>query len=348
MGIVRLCLKGMYHAVSPQGVYCMMKESDTVSYIMYVDNASDTIVKLCGRPDCSHNTSDCNAYIYAGTWLSYYNGYLYAVSGSDSEEECTLIRMNPDGSNRVIVLDLLAFSKENGGDYARCNLLTEGVCLFSVNHWSEVDDGDAAATTIQGKALEYYLYNLDGTMDEPVPQQTGGVIYNCGDVVLSYSLEAKNGSEYGSYWSWDAETDTVAYLTDHPGVPGYFDEKEGYYFKDGAIVRLTYETKTEEVMVDTGLEGDYFLFAFPECIVIASRGLFDCSDDTLYIYNWAFELVDAVKIEYPHSCGLEHLVVAETAERLILSDHTKGFPKYYINKSELGDGNTKIHVFKRA
>lgn len=87
------------------------------------------------------------------------------------------------------------------------------------------------------------------------------------------------------------------------------------------------------------------LLCFPDCMVLASRADGTGSDNKLYFYNWAFELIDAVELSYPHSIRCEWLIASETAERLILCADTY-MPRYYINKSELGTGNAKLHSFK--
>ena len=257
--------------------------------------------------------------------------------------QCILTRMDADGSNHVSVLDLNQFAKENGGDYAECVMMNDGVLLFSIFYDKETPSGQ-----LEGTWLNYCIYKLDGSMETPevIDPGTGVIMYSCGDVLLTYRNDAKYGGEYGSYWNWDMETDTLTYLTDHPGQPGWFTETEGYYFKDGAICRLTYATQTEERMVETGLEGNYYAFSFPDCIVIGSRELSEDSDNHLYVYNWSYELVDTIEITYPHTGRTHHLLIAETAERFILSDGSTDNAQYYINKSDLGTGDVKIHSFK--
>lgn len=339
LGIVRVGVQNSVHAVSATGVYFVVND-----YIMYTDYGSDKLIKLCGRPDCNHDNEDCNAQISGCTVLSYYKGYLYAILGDGSDQEAKLIRMDPDGSNQIEILNLLAFAKEHSGDFVRCELITEGVCFFHTKRWVTTNTANGG-TTIKSELVDYYIYRLDGSMEEPVLQQSSGVMYNCGNTVLSYSLETRHGGEYGSYWSWDPVTEEQTYLTDHPGVPGYFDENAGYYFKDGAIRRMTYATQTEENLLDTGLEGKYLLLSFPDCLVLASRTDGETADKNLYFYNWNLELVDTVKITYPHPEMAESAIIAETADRLILQDHNH-LPMYYINKSELGTGNVEIHQFK--
>ena len=310
--------------------------------ILYADHSSDTVIKLCGRADCPHNTTDCNAYLAGGVQIAYSGGYLYAVSEDHSDESCNLVRMDLDGSNRVELLDLQAFALENGGDYAQCSMITEDYLLFSTHIWVAQPDG-----SFSGEWLESYMYKLDGSMGAPrAIESSGGHLYNCGDVLLTYG-DAQNGGEYGGYYDWDPVTGDMTFLTDHPGAPGYFGAEEAYYFKDGAVRRLTYATQEEEILIETGLEGDYYALFFPDCIVVASDAVDDTSDRNLYIYNWTYKLVDTVEITYP--CDLlmtANAIIAETAQRFILTDHLTNMPRYYIEKSELGTGNVKLHKFK--
>jgi len=154
-----------------------------------------------------------------------------------------------------------------------------------------------------------------------------------------------NGYDF-SYWDWDMETDTITYLTDHPGIAGFYGKEYGYYFRDGAVIRLNYETREEERIIETGLEGKYFAMYFPDCIVIASKEKDVGADNQIYIYNWNYELVDTIKLPFS-GIAYDQSLIAETAERLIFTnDWTYRAPKYYIEKSELGTGNAKVYSFK--
>lgn len=361
IGVERAGLDHAELAVSPTGVYYLYTiayiygETPPSPVILYADNGSDMFIELCGRPDCTHDTVDCNAYVEGASNLTYYGGYLYVISngydssgynpntGTGIEDTCKLLRMDPDGSNRVELLDLGEFAKENGAKYAQCDMITEGYCLFHTGNYVATSTGG-----VTGEAQEHYYYKLDGSMEEPeVYENNGWILYNCGDVTLTYFATSENGGEFGSYWDWDPETDKLTFLTDHPGTPGYYGEEEAYYFKDGGICRLTYATQTEEVLVDTGLTGKYYLLCLPDCMVVVNNEVSGISDKNLYIYNWAFELVDTVEISYPdNGFLLSNAILGETAERIILTDtRMYPIPTHYINKSELGTGNVEVHEF---
>ena len=347
-GLLRAGLNSVPFDVTNDGLYYVSLPSNASpnSYILYSDNGSDMIIKLCGRADCTHDTKDCNAYVGSYCYaISCWNGYLYAVieeSGNLGEDSLKLYRMNLDGSDRVVVLDLDQFALDNNLNFASYSLMTEGYLKFSIGHYEKQPDG-----SLQPESDEYYYFALDGSMAEPkILESEVGSLYSCGDVILSLG-EAQHGAVYGGYYDWHPETDTATYLCDHPGQPGWFGETEAYYYKDGGIYRLTYATGTEEKLFDTGLTGKYYAIILPDCIIVANSDFNNLSDKNLYIYSWDYKLVDTIAITYPLMCYMvDEAVVAETAERIILTNSTLGLPLYYIEKSELGTGNAKIHSFK--
>lgn len=352
IGVVRAGFQGGMVAVSPTGIYFIpeIHNFDAQRFIMYVDHGSDQVIKLCGRADCTHDNADCNACIYDPQQLCFYDGYLYVKGARETyigtsfttAPESSLWRVDPDGSNWVEAFDHTAFGKELLGNDGRIDfgieMISDGYVLCSVSKRNETVDGQ-----VDIQKSGYYLYPLDGSEAPREIEVSGIPLYQCGDVLLTLRGEAQQSGEYGSYWDWDWGTDTITYLTDHPGVPGWFGKEEGYYFRDGAIWRLTYASCEEEVMVDTGLEGRYYAFCLPDCIVLAGR---DEGDDDLYFYNWDFQLVDTVSLDFPHENGAEYMVLAETADRIILTDEWGScWPKYYIEKSEFGSGETKVHPY---
>ncbi|MBR2421042.1 MAG: hypothetical protein IKB09_01660 [Oscillospiraceae bacterium] len=71
------------------------------------------------------------------------------------------------------------------------------------------------------------------------------------------------------------------------------------------------------------------------------------TDNQIYIYNWAYELVDTIKLPTFSSIPYDQSLIAETEERLIFSDDLfTRVPKYYIEKSELGTGKAKVYSYK--
>lgn len=150
-------------------------------------------------------------------------------------------------------------------------------------------------------------------------------------------------------WSWDPETDDKIYLTRTHlwDRPGYYGAEEAWYIEDGVIYNLNYETGTPEPVLDTGLEGYHYLHCFQDLFIISdSLDFWDeepsNGEQNLYFYNWDFERIGQITIPWlgrTPICGV-------TPERILLSSSEYEFiPKYYINKSELGTENVRLHEF---
>lgn len=312
------------------------------SFVYYLENGTDVLIPLCGRPDCTHNSADCNAYI-DGSEITYYNGFLYVFCG---ESDGKIVRMDPDGSNHVTMFDLTESVDKIGGDSIGSCMMTEGYCIFTVEKWIEVDDGDGSDITQQHKKqwIGSFYCKIDGSDGEPKESSgkyediTVSPLYSCGNIILAFANEPQNGGEYASYWQWHPETDTYTYLMDTPRYSGYYDDTAGYYHMDGAIRRYTIATGKEEVMAQTGLTGAYHVRAFPDCLVLFTSSE---EDYTLYVYNWAYELVEAVDVSVCKGKHMPSVLIGETPDRFILSDAE--FNYYYINKSELGNGTAEVH-----
>lgn len=69
--------------VTESGVYFMCYPKG-LTYLLYADHDSDTFVKHCARPDCTHSDRFCNAYFENGTNVYYDGTHLYVgeVSGT--------------------------------------------------------------------------------------------------------------------------------------------------------------------------------------------------------------------------------------------------------------------------
>ena len=102
-------------AASPEGLYevCCVRLGNC--NLLYVDAATRQETYLCATPNCTHDSESCNSYLPLeegryGYQLFFFNGYLYAAQCTPIESQGPyLMRMDPDGTNREIVLEL-----ENG------------------------------------------------------------------------------------------------------------------------------------------------------------------------------------------------------------------------------------------
>ncbi|MDE7280801.1 MAG: hypothetical protein K2N36_03560, partial [Ruminiclostridium sp.] len=96
MGTARQGIKTTGFECTDTGSYFMCNVGSN-SWLLYADHGSDTVIKLCGRPDCNHSDNDCNAYFGSATDICYYDGFLYTYDIGSGD----ILRMNLDGTERV-------------------------------------------------------------------------------------------------------------------------------------------------------------------------------------------------------------------------------------------------------
>lgn len=339
--------KGTYFIYNPGW---QVDVTDPSPWILYMDHGSDTVIKLCGRPDCPHNTTDCNAFVDSAQAVHFYNGYLYVISSGPIMTEdnrgdaetywvTKLWRMDPDGTNRVELFNFTDYVREKGADFAECHFLGSYCYFFA--HVYETDPNTAVTTDTSAA----YLYKLDGSMPEPLEGYLPlSPLYNCGDILLSLDDLGENKT----YWDMDVDTGETTYLMDYPGAPAFCHEEQAFYFLDGCLHRFTYATGVDEVVVKTELTGTYRPLCFPDCFVLADSDYSrEVPDPNLYIYNWAFESVGTLTVDFAYSSTTASLILSENPRQIILSGGTTGaLPTYYIDKAELGTGNVTLHQLK--
>lgn len=300
-------------------------------WLLYCDHGSDEIIKLCGRPDCTHSDESCNAYFHNGANICLDDGYLYvAVDFSH------LVRVDLDGTNRVTLLKAEGFS-QTGFNVMESPHIWDGIYSISMGHLDEegayIIDGYYATLDTDGKSMT--------RTEQYVPE------YNDGNAYIVHTTEEMDYL----WWSWDPVTDEKVYLarTHLWDCPGYYGAEEAWYFDNGILYNMNYEVGIPEPVLDTGLEGYHQLHCFHDLIVISDCRTFEqywkdeqCEQQNLYFYNWDFEQIGQITMPWLGDqpiCGV-------TPERILLSSSDYKFiPRYYINKSELGTGNIQLHEF---
>ena len=335
-----LALENGFECTS-NGAYFMCMTTNGY-WLLYSEHGSDTVIKLCGRPDCQHNDQDCNAFFLPGVNICYYDGSLYTYGGEHTWSS-GLIRINVDGSNRETIFDISAFKSEHHYKSMSSPRIQNGIFTFTLK---KLDDN--------GKELLHsYYYKLDGSMEEPqrisnIPTTNDGEAF-CG--VMGYDAETQ---QY-IFGNWDPETNTTTELFRDTQTyeTGYFGSNAIYYIENGIIYEYAYDTLTRTALFDTKLKGDYRLSCFPDMIVVSDSVPWSdhmegerLDELNLYFYNWSFQDLGNVRIDFPFDSILNHIICGETHERLILTDSTSCVPRYYINKSELGTGKITIHEYK--
>ncbi len=357
-GVIRKCgslTSGQYDCTD-KGVYFMcptlMAESNSgveisSSYLFFLDHTSDTMIKLCGRPDCTHDTEDCNAvFLNSFTGISYFDGKLYAAKEIPGGPEMYILyRMDPDGTNRVKVLDC---SSVNQGQYTSFGVpqVQHGVFMFYVGYIG--DSGEPI--------YDWYYYKLDGSMDD-IEKMISGYCWNDGEAFLHGSpVYATNGEEIG--WDlvqWDPDTNTetvIASISDMDLYIGtmkasYWGINNGLAHYNGQVLKINYPHGDTEVLFETGIRDGHTTRFFPDCLAVQISGNVEKGEnDWVRIYSYCGELLGEVEIDVPtNSRGT--LLQGECRDRIFLGTSIASMlPTYYIDKSEFGSGKLELHVLE--
>ena len=97
------------------GVYYIY--SYDTKYIYYYDEASRTSGKLCGKGECTHDTSDCNAYNPFIMNIQIYHGYLYWINTEGNLYRCDLTGNNREAVQKLSASDGCFFLMHRGYVY---------------------------------------------------------------------------------------------------------------------------------------------------------------------------------------------------------------------------------------
>lgn len=315
------------------------------NYLFYCDHDSNQMIKLCGRPDCTHDTFDCNAVlgdVLGG--ITYYDQHLYFTTYTTSELILLLWRMDPDGNNREQVTD--CYSANNGTyggpyDSASAPFVQNGVFGTDLVYFDENAE--------IGFQADWFYTKLDGKVKGLSPTQWGRG-WNDGFSFLSGSLTDPDGQFDGNWhlYNWDPDTNTEELLVEVPEyIKGYWGENAAYVFVDGAVQKVNYPDGSMEVLFDTSLSGDFITEYYPDCIVMLENK--DRSPENpamMYFYSWEGEKLGEVEIGFNRGLG-PMLFGGESKDRIMLRGSIHySLPEYYIEKSDFGTGHIEIHKFE--
>jgi hypothetical protein len=331
---------GNFMEVTETGVYFLCDFGSGRSYLLYGDHDSDSLVKLCARPDCLHNDRNCNAYFENGSNVYSDGNSLYV--GEHMGTTIKAYRLDLDGGNRTLVMDSSAVKEgyRNGGNIR----IRNGVFFFSLG---KVTNGDTDYS-------EFY-WTLDGSMEQPelVPEGYNSS-YDDGRSIIMVGPGKNDGRSESGRYLWDSSENSVQWIADQPeNYYGYVSTLGIYYMDDGVLYRKNAESESIDTLFDTGLKGDYEIEAFTDYFIIRDTVLWwkegreeaSLSSQTLRFYNWDYESLGECVIDYPvaGSSMYEKVIAGESESRIYLAARATGIPEYYIDKSDIGTGSIVIH-----
>lgn len=323
------------------GFYMLYPTESSYSVLLYCDHNSNTVVLLCSRADCAHNDEGCDAWYKGGINVCYYGGKLYIVEHdvSSGTQNFRLLRVDLDGRNRKVVMEsadtIRGYSASNNVE------IMNGMLLFGLSHLNE-----------QGReASSLFYYCLDGSMKAPELAPGFLPMASDGDTPLFYGESTENPGNVAIY-TWQPGQQEQ-YLTEADEEYNRVYYRTDYFYKliDNKLYRIEYGTLEQTMLFDTGLEGDHILRCFPDCIVIMNGNSYldpesASKPQTLHFYDWGFNSLGEITLDYPRANDWTMIICGETANRILLSADNSDIPRYYIDKAEFGTSNITLHEFE--
>ena len=338
---------GAYFSTSCFGCYLIPTNgtigSITGNYLFYLDHNSDTVIKLCGRPDCTHDNDACNSFVRDSMDITYYDGHLYYVDvilvGS---ELAKLYRMDLNGSNRTEVLTVYNFKDKV---YTTCMTpkFINGVFMVGMMY---IDAETGAAN------IDWYYCKLDENVVKLKSTATA-YCWTDGEAFLhgAYTNDENGNPLEWRLMQWDPDTDTewvVNTISDVEDVNAivkntYWGEKCGLCHRDGKIYKINYPNTEMEVLFETGVSGNQADF-YPDCIAVWEKSDYQTGKrGTLHFFDYDGNKLGQVLLDIPSDFdGLPTL--GETRDRIFVrGTNMLTIPSHYIDKSEFGTGEITLH-----
>ena len=291
------------------------------TYFYFYEIEEGTGGKLCAKPECTHDTKDCNAYIgdlaspsgYYGGTLQAYDGMLYYIG-----EAGTLYRMKPDGTEKEQVMKV-----ETGNGDIRLALHRGYAYVL------RRDDQIAGAQTKNILTIQRYVLGDEESKTDLFHQEsTGGIlssewVFHANEMFLL--LEDKEGPTItkNGFYHFDLADGTVETLSEEENPAWRMRDIKAS--TDGFTLSSRNEAegmfRVSQYAYETGEWTEQFQIAEPE---ISSMLSIIEDKYILYKYYYHFEGVDPTYtlLDASGQVVLEGSIPAEKGEyRVSISEY---------------------------
>jgi len=295
-------------------------------FLLYIDGTSDRMIPVCNRPDCPHaaqNFTDyvsCNAYfpsLYGITCI----GDKIFVAHSSATDPLVVTRLDADGANRQTVATMTSLI--GAYDALAGVQLWDGILVFGVSSSS----GDS------GWSDQFYYYKLDGSMQAPQPCPSMGIMGNDAERLIGYSAPDATVHE------WVPDAGGIHPLSSNFGF-GYYGMEYAIIMEEGRVTKYTYSDQSKQALIDTVFSGNCTVHVFPDCLVVNNKD--SSGQHSLYFYNWEFENIGQLLLEFPTQEYPAFLICGETKHSIFLNTDENPLPDYRIDKATLGTQTIRL------
>ena len=315
---------------TPYGTYFSSRDG----YLYYSEKGNTEYIKLCNKPDCTHNSEDCNAYI---KWfkIGYYDNKIYYLTGSN------LNSMNMDGSNHMKVKTLYEGYDNNFGYFHNgyyYYIITKGGSIGALGN----DDNHLYRVKVDDTSKPEIILTNDVILRLNMFTVVGDNIY-----IIEFSLDT---SKVASLYSYSIISKNWSKLTDDWTTAGAYDigDDIGYcYLRKIGLYEYDSGTNVMNLVKPLELEngGTCSVFYRPDYIYLIhyNSDPLDFLNQILYIYDRDYNLIDSVRFDKVYSKSSPGGFIGDVGNYIIFASNFNEQPDYYIDKSEIGTGNLVFH-----
>lgn len=299
-------------------------EYDCKAY--YLDKTTAATTILCAKPECTHSTNECNAFVDS-PFLAYYNGKLYSSRNDYVEEEGGVTNKGErlhsrglDGGNHDVIQNLDFTPGGDTNNYITAPMIHRGVIYFAysgklyavtlgdkienaVSIYGEEQFSDGS-NIINPNELYYELWADDDIvyfMAKNVRQSDG--TYK--DTLFSYDPKNKNTSKL---WKVPGKSEVGTWDTTGVSVSRWY-VNDGYiyfYLSGNDIWKTELATGKTSKVVDLELSAGAASFS-DDVICVINQSVYGTNmmgggaaltgGDTLYVYGYGGTLLNEISLK---------------------------------------------------
>ena len=319
--------------------YYMIHLDETGGYFIYVLDKEHPKkwLPLCSRPDCSHNSSDCNANISNPVAIGLYNEHLYFCD--EDRDSYQLWRMELDGSNHEKVKDLYPYTENIAGNVM---IFHKGYLLYELQ---TVKDGQVTGYELRAAPLDQdkdgyeVIVKADGMVSSGMyPREEMVYLYIRGEEktkLCTYNLDTKEFSEV------EEGVQEPVSITIDKDILTLSLRNKGVYRMNTAL-----KTKEEVMAWEDPEEG--VIYTDEDYIYSGKLNRVFAKDKepggSMRILDLNGNLIQEAELPEEvlyYTCSTSQHILFHT-----VTGYEWGLPIYYINKSDIGKGELKFYKIR--
>ncbi len=312
---------------TPYGTYYCSFEG----YLYYSEKGNTKYIRLCNKPDCAHNSEDCNSYIHSSP-IGYYDDKIYYKIWN------SIYCLDMDGNNHMMVKRLYEGYDSNFG-------------YFHNGYYYYIITKSGIPGAIGNDDNNFYRVKVDDDSKPEIVLTNDAILHLSFFTIAEdniYIIESiLNNYLFKTLYSYSTVSKSWSKLTDAWGGPGtyYINDDTGYcYINNKGFYEIDIDTKQMKQMKALKFENEGICSAlyYPDYIYLIhyTNEPFDFLNQILYIYDWDYNLIDSVEFDKAYGTGG---FVGDVDGYIIFTSNFDVKPEYYINKSEIGTGNLMFH-----